>query len=147
MLPLIAVLTAAIDSTHFVRVNQVGYLPDAPKAAVVCALDGTRLGRYHVEDERGRVVLRERASTSAGALGPCATTERLDFSAVRAPGRYVIVAGADVRSPVVRVGADVYAGGADTLLYYLRQQRSGFNPFFRDSVHRHDGNVVDDSGR
>jgi endoglucanase len=41
----------------------------------------------------------------------------------------------------------VYRGGADTLLYYMRQQRSGWNPFFRDSVHRYDGNVVDDSGR
>ena len=30
---------------------------------------------------------------------------------------------------------------------YMREQRSGFNPFFRDSVHRLDGNVIDDSGR
>jgi hypothetical protein len=146
MLSLLLALQAAADSTHVVRVNQVGYLPDAPKVAVVCSLDGTALGRFRVEDERGRVVLRERASEKAGPLGPCAATERLDFSAVRAPGRYVVVAG-DVRSPVVRVGRDVWAGGADTALYYLRQQRSGYNPFFRDSVHTHDGNVVDDSGR
>src|SRR6478672_11235435 len=29
----------------------------------------------------------------------------------------------------------------------MREQRSGFNPFFRDSVHQLDGNVIDDSGR
>ena len=28
----------AADSTSFIRVNQVGYLPDAPKVAVVCSL-------------------------------------------------------------------------------------------------------------
>jgi hypothetical protein len=41
----------------------------------------------------------------------------------------------------------VYAGGADTALHYMREQRSGFNPFFRDSVHRLDGYVIDDTGR
>ena len=35
-LPLLA---AAPDSTIVIRVNQVGYLPDAPKVAVVCTLD------------------------------------------------------------------------------------------------------------
>ena len=48
-------------------------------------------------------------------------------------------------SPVVRIDARAYAGAADTLLYYMRQQRSGFNPFFKDSVHKRDGLVVDDS--
>src|SRR5438067_3901836 len=93
-LPLSLLLSLhAADSTHFVRVNQVGYLPDAPKVAVVCSLDGTTVGRFRVEDERGRVVLRERRAVTGGPLGPCRATERLDFSAVRAPGRYVIVAG------------------------------------------------------
>ena len=69
-------------------------------------------------------------------------TYRLDFSSVRAPGRYRIVAG-DVRSPVVRVDARAYAGAADTLLYYMRQQRSGYNPTLRDSVHKRDGIIVD----
>jgi hypothetical protein len=73
-------------------------------------------------------------------------THRLDFSQLRRAGTYTIQAGGAV-SPSFRIGNNVYAGGADTLLYYLRQQRSGWNPLFRDSVHRYDGNVVDDSGR
>ena len=32
---------AAADSTTFIRTNQLGYLPDAPKVAVACALDST----------------------------------------------------------------------------------------------------------
>ncbi len=143
VLAILTMLAPAVDEpVRVVRVNQVGYLPDAPKVAVLCALarapDDSAV-RYHVEDARGRVVLRARRAPNAGAFGPCAATYRLDFTSVRAIGRYTIVAGeaADVvRSPAVSVGPTVYAGGADTLLYYMRQQRSGFNPFFRDSVHR-----------
>ncbi|MGH7443550.1 MAG: glycoside hydrolase family 9 protein, partial [Longimicrobiales bacterium] len=78
-----------------------------------------------------------------GAFAGCAATHRLDFSEVRAPGQYRIVAG-DVVSPTFVVAADAYAGAADTLLYYMRQQRSLYNPFYRDSVHQHtDALLVD----
>jgi hypothetical protein len=44
----------------------------------------------------------------------------------------------------VRIADDVYRGAADSLLAYLREQRSGYNPVFRDSVHeRSDGVLVD----
>ncbi|GLC26847.1 glycoside hydrolase family 9 protein [Roseisolibacter agri] len=139
--------------TAVVRVNQLGYLPTGPKVAVACALDSTPLPRFRVEDARGRVVQAARPTREAGAFGPCVRTWRLDFGAVRAPGRYRVVAlGAAgdtlrVASPVVKIGADVYDGAADVLLAYMRQQRSGFNPFFRDSVHKRDGLIVDDSAR
>jgi len=145
-----ALLVAVTPPTAVVRVNQLGYLPGGPKAAVACVLDSTRLTRFHVEDARGRVVLRARRPREAGAFGPCARTYRLDFTALRRPGRYVVVAGGptiEVASPVVRVGRDVYDGAADVLLAYMRQQRSGYNPFFRDSVHARDGRVVDDPER
>jgi hypothetical protein len=147
LLTALTLIAQATDSTSVIRVNQVGYLPDAPKIAVLCALvpNGPTVA-YRVEDGAGRVVVRAKQAVDAGAFGPCVTTYRLDFTSLRVPGRYVIVAG-DVRSPVIRVAANAYAGGADTLLHYMRQQRSGWNPFFRDSVHRRDGNVVDDSGR
>ncbi|MEX2154896.1 MAG: glycoside hydrolase family 9 protein [Gemmatimonadaceae bacterium] len=144
MLPILLALAA--DSTSFIRVNQVGYLPDAPKVAVVCSLDSARIQTFTVRDERGRVVVGPRSATVAGSFGPCAITHRLDFTTLRAPGRYTIAANG-LTSPTFRIGRDVYAGGADTLLYYMRQQRSGWNPLFRDSVHRFDGNVIDDSGR
>ena len=138
--------TLAQFTRTVIRVNQVGYVPDAPKVAVLCALDSSRASiEFAVRNERGRVVHSGRRVSPSGGFGPCAQTWRLDFSALRTTGRFVIEA-AGVRSPAVRIGNDVYAGGADTLLAYLRQQRSGYNPFFRDSVHRLDGFVIDDSG-
>ena len=131
------------DPVH-IRVNQLGYLPSSPKVAVVCALADTTVATFTVEDTSGRVVFGPRPARVAGAFGPCRRTFRLDFSELRAPGRYRIAA-AGVRSPMVRVDERAYAGAADTMLYYMRQQRSGYNPLFRDSVHTLDGIVVDDS--
>ncbi|MBW3627893.1 MAG: hypothetical protein KY464_01230 [Gemmatimonadetes bacterium] len=35
-----------LESSH-IRVNHVGYIPDAPKVAVVCSLQPTRLSTFH----------------------------------------------------------------------------------------------------
>ncbi|MGQ0641400.1 MAG: glycoside hydrolase family 9 protein [Gemmatimonadaceae bacterium] len=145
----LAVLTIAAASFQqpearvFTRINQLGYRVEDPKVAVVCALDVRPAARYSVVDtSTGLIVLSERSARSLGSFAACRSTHRLDFSAVRRPGTYRIrVEGA---APVlVRVGDDVYAGAADSLLVYMRQQRSGWNPVFRDSVHRRDGIVVD----
>src|SRR5690348_5758105 len=146
-LSLLAAL-AAPDSSIVIRINQVGYLPDAPKVAVACALDSLRVTRvtrtFVVRDERGRTVYGPHKITPTGAFGPCQRTWRLDFTELRRAGRYRIAA-FGVTSLELRVDAHAYDGGADTLLSYMREQRSGWNPVIGDSVHTHDGIVVDDS--
>ena len=129
-----------------VRTNQIGYLPDGRKVAVACALDSTRITHFVVRDSAGRVAFGPRAVRPAGAFGPCVGTYRLDFSALARPGRYHVGAwGPELAasSRLVRVDARAWDGAADTLLAYMRQQRSGYNPFFRDSVHKLDGLIVD----
>src|SRR5690349_15491130 len=95
---LAAFTTAVADSTLFIRVNQVGYLPDAPKVAVACSLTPRAALSFVVRDSAGRVVLGPKRARSSGAFGPCAETQRLDFSALRRAGRYTIEAGG-VSSP------------------------------------------------
>ncbi|HEU5319269.1 MAG TPA: glycoside hydrolase family 9 protein, partial [Methylomirabilota bacterium] len=130
-----------------IRVNQLGYLPDQPKTAVVCALRPIALTAFTVVDTSGRAALGPGRAVPAGTFGPCVETYRLDFSALGTRGVYRLVAGTWT-SPPVRVGPDVYTGAADTLLAYLRQQRSGYNPVFGDSAHhRTDGILVDHSTR
>src|SRR3989449_1661047 len=126
-----------------IRNNQLGYLPAAPKVAVVCALEPQVIASFRLVDERNRTVFGPRAAEAAGPFGPCAATYRLDFSTLQAAGVYRIVA-AGVSSLPVRIAHDAYRGAADSLLAYLREQRSGYNPVFRDSVHqRSDGVLVD----
>jgi endoglucanase len=141
-LPAAAGAPPAADSGAFVRVNQVGYRPADPKVAVVCALRPVGLTTFSVEDAAGRRVLGPRSVKPDAPFGPCVETYRLDFGALRAPGRYVVRAGPYASTPVT-VAADAYRGLADTLMGYMRQQRSGYNPFLRDSAHRRDAIVVD----
>jgi hypothetical protein len=126
----------------WIRVNQLGYPPDGRKTAVVCSLSPATFQTFVVLDQRGRPALGPLPAQRAEPFAACASVHRLDFSALRREGRYRIVA-AGISSPWVRVDHAAYAGAADSLLHYLRQQRSGFNPAFRDSVHTGDGILVD----
>ena len=136
--------TAAIaaDTNAVIRINQVGYAPRAVKVAVVCALSPVHVSRFTVETESGRVVFGPVSAQATGAFGPCVETYRLNFTTVRASGRFRLRAGV-FASPVFRISENVYAGLADTLMSYMRQQRSGYNPFLRDSAHKRDGFIVD----
>src|SRR6476646_11016822 len=91
-LTIAAAVVVSADSSVVVRVNQVGYLPDAPKIAVACSLVDTdsKSRPFIVRGESGKVVLGPMRVRGAGTFGPCKMTWRLSFSAVRTPGRYVI---------------------------------------------------------
>ena len=146
LVAILSLQTAVISQPlAVIRINQLGYLPDAPKVAVLCALQHVDVKSFDVIDAGGRSVLKG-VPAAAKPFGPCVTNYRLDFSGLRREGQYTIAAGG-VISPVVRVRANAYAGAADTLLYYMREQRSGYNPLFRTVVHQRDGIVVDDSVR
>ena len=138
-------MAAPPADSFFIRVNQLGYLPESPKTAVICALTEPRVERFSVIDLRGRTVFRGKAQPT-GSFAACKATFRLNFSALRTTGDYLIVAHG-VASPIVHVTNDAYRGAADTLLAYMRQQRSGYNPFFRDSVHKKDALLVDHPAR
>ena len=138
-------VAAAPAPLGVIRVNQLGYLPDAPKVAVLCSTAPIDIRDFQVIDGAGKTILVRQAGL-AKPFGPCVVAYRLDFSSIRKPGDYRIVA-SGVPSPGIRIRANAYAGAADTLLYYMREQRSGFNPLFKTLVHTRDGIVVDDSAR
>jgi hypothetical protein len=130
------------ESRRFIRVNQLGYLTSAPKYAVVCALDSVAALTFTVKDSAGRTAISRRRAPSLGPFASCRSTHRLDFTSLRRAGAYRIdVDGADAVD--VRISDDVYDGAVDSLLVYMRQQRSGWNAVFKDTLHRYDGIVVD----
>lgn len=137
-----ALLSTPDSGTSYVRINQLGYRPDGVKVAVVCSLTPRAIATFEVRDARGRRVLGPSPAVASGEFAACAATHRLDFSSVTREGVYTIIAG-DATSPPVRVSRQAYAGAADTLLFYMRQQRSGWNPIYGDSVHTRDGLIVD----
>jgi endoglucanase len=136
---LLSFFAAAQDSKSWIRINQLGYIPGGVKVAVWCSNDqGILTGWQLVDVQSGKVVGKGPAGKPFGAYGPFSQTYRLDFSLCRSPGRYYLQAG-NARSPEFSIGNDVFKGSADFCLRYMRQQRSGFNPYLKDSCHTHDG--------
>jgi peptidoglycan/xylan/chitin deacetylase (PgdA/CDA1 family) len=127
------------QESSWIRINQLGYTPGGIKVAVWCSKQRESIDNFELVDaDSKKAVFQHTASRSFGAYGPFEATARLDFSGFRKPGKYFIRAGLAV-SPVFRIDAAVYQGAADFCLRYMRQQRSGFNPFLQDSCHTHDG--------
>ncbi|HLI92705.1 MAG TPA: glycoside hydrolase family 9 protein [Puia sp.] len=123
----------------WIRVNELGYPSSAVKVAVLASKTTIYSGHFELIDAAtGKTVFKAAASHSFGPYGPFADTRRLDFSAWRNEGTYYLRSGS-ARSPVFRIAKDVYSRSADFCLRYMRQQRSGFNPFLKDSCHTHDG--------
>lgn len=145
----IAVLALAAVQTFagsWVRINQIGYLPEATKVAVFMSNEAVQVNGFELVDAfAGEAVWRSDAVRPMGALGQMKTTCRLDFSALKTDGAYyikVLSSGGETRSEIFPINPKVYDGAADFVLNYMRQQRCGWNPFFKDSCHRKDGIIV-----
>ena len=116
----------------FIRVNNVGYLPDDPKIAVLSSERPIR-GEFMVGS------IKQAIGADLGRWGPFAHNYRLDFTALRTAGWYRVEA-AEVESPVFRIGEDAYAQVPQKLLSFMRLQRCGPapNPVTGHPCHVHD---------
>jgi endoglucanase len=127
----------------WIRINQIGYLTDDAKVAVLVSKDKNfTLKEFDVCDAFDGKIIHKSMKVNAfekwGAFEKCF---RLNFTTLNRGGAYFIKVG-DVKSPNFRIANDVYAGSADFLLRYMRQQRCGFNPTLKDSCHTSGGYVV-----
>lgn len=130
---------AQTEPVQWIRINQLGYLPNHSKVAVWVSQQETTIQQFSLVDAAsGKMVFKGQAGRAFGAYGPFRQSYRLDFSAFRGQGRFRIKAGAAI-SPEFAINPSVYAGAPDFCLRYMRQQRSGFNPFLKDSCHQYDG--------
>ncbi|MFN7822026.1 MAG: glycoside hydrolase family 9 protein [Bacteroidota bacterium] len=130
---------SAAEDSSWIRINLLGYNTGSTKQAVWCSKAKDVPAFFElVHALTGKVVYRGKSTTGYGAYGPFASTARLGFSSFRKPGKYYLRAGKS-RSPIFAISDTVYQGTADFCLRYMRQQRSGFNPYLKDSCHTHDG--------
>ena len=126
----------------WIRINQLGYTPQGIKVAVWCSKNEKNISSFSLIDSAtGKIVFTNNAGKNFGAYGPFKNTYRLNFSSFKKPGTYFLKSGDGV-SPVFKIDKDAYKGSADFCLQYMRQQRSGFNPYLKDSCHTHDGYVL-----
>jgi peptidoglycan/xylan/chitin deacetylase (PgdA/CDA1 family) len=139
---LICTIVVCLHAQQWIRVNQVGYLPEDLKVAVWVSKEKIPVTEFRLVSElTGEVVYVGHNIRTKNTNETFAATARLDFSSVKEPGTYRLEAGKTI-SPSFRIGKDIYVGAADKLLCYMRQQRCGYNPYLKDSCHRYDGRVI-----
>jgi endoglucanase len=127
------------NTNSWIRINQLGYIPGGIKVAVWVSKDGELPKDFQlIASGNSKVVFQAVTGRDFGSYGPFTRSLRLHFSSFKNPGSYYIKCGSAI-SPEFTIAENVYAGTADFGLRYMRQQRSGFNPFLKDSCHTHDG--------
>lgn len=139
---LISMLLFPLQADEWIRINQLGYLPQSIKVAVFMSEEGNELNEFQLVDAYTQQVVKTfRTLKQSGSIGNMKSTYRLNFSDYTIPGVYCLKAGKAV-SPRFPINAQVYNGTADFLLNYMRQQRCGYNPMLKDSCHVHDAYIV-----
>jgi len=130
------------NEDSWIRINLLGYPTESVKVAVWASKNGVIPSQFDiVEKETNTVVYTSTNIKSFGSYGPFKQTARLNFSDFKRNGKFYIRANG-ISSPLLLINNDVYKGAADFCLRYMRQQRSGFNPYLKDSCHTHDGFVL-----
>lgn len=138
----IAISAIAAAGSDAIRINQIGYLPDDIKAAVWMISDtvATTSQPSLTNISTGHRFTPD-SVVECSPWQPMAATRRIYFSSINEPGTYVLTAG-DTRSPQFKIGDDIYRGLNEIPLYYMRQQRCGYNPSLDQHCHQHDGYLV-----
>ncbi|HMR92062.1 MAG TPA: glycoside hydrolase family 9 protein [Chitinophagaceae bacterium] len=130
------------EENAWIRINQLGYTPRGIKVAVWAGKADIGSATWKlINAKNGKAVFTGKNGKAYGKYGPFSHTYRLNFSAFKTPGRYYLQSG-NTRSPEFEIGKDVYKGAADFCLRYMRQQRTLFNPYLKDSCHTQDGYVL-----
>jgi len=127
----------AAQNIACIRINQLGYSSSGLKIAVLGSDKPVASSKFFITNGENKVFT-ARISRDFGRYGPFLHTYRINFSALRKKGKYIIRVDT-ISSPAFMIDDKVYNGAADFCLRYMRQQRSGFNPFLNDSCHTHDG--------
>lgn len=134
--------TLSIHAEGWIRINQLGYLPESPKTAVFMSEEATHLSSFTLIDIQNKKIVKTfHALKEEKAFGHMQTVYRLNFSTFKKTGSYQIKCGA-YTSPIFKISPSVYDGTADILLNYMRFQRCGFNPYLKDSCHQHDAYII-----
>jgi hypothetical protein len=124
-----------------IRINQVGYLAEEHKTAILFSKARVK-GPFHVvEMQSGEVALSVKPERSDHpGWGSFSYYYELDFSSVTDPGRYCIkVEKSGHCSQPFQIGDQAYRGLQEELLAFMRQQRCGYNPYLDMVCHQRDG--------
>jgi len=140
----ISTLSYGIDA--WIRINQLGYLPNDHKKAVFISETVQSISQFTIHDALTNEKLAELKSVkSRGVFQSFSSTYVLDFSNFKYEGAFYIKAGL-VYSPTIYINKNIYLGTADFLLEYLRNKRSIYTPPIIENTNKY-GFIENDEER
>ncbi|TBW25851.1 glycoside hydrolase family 9 [Gramella sp. KN1008] len=124
----------------FIRINQVGYLEDDPKVALIFSNTSLNTEVTLVETENEQIVFQGKPKKIKNkGWGNFRYYYEIDFSEVTQRGRFYFSV-ENTRSAQFGIGREhSYKNYQEDLLSFMRQQRCGYNPFLDMVCHQKDG--------
>lgn len=128
------------DAIHF-RINQMGYLPEEPKIALLFSNNAITEKILLVNTKENRIIARFRPKEiNTKGWGTFKFYYEIDFSAISEEGEYRLqTKNTTAASLFFKISTKTYKNKSELLLEFMRQQRCGYNPFFDIVCHQGDG--------
>jgi endoglucanase len=127
----------------YIRINQVGYLPGESKLATVFSDKKVQAKFSLVDAGNQQEVFNGRLTRVDAGWGNFDYYYLADFSGFTTPGSYQLKINTTADTSYhFTIGEDAYTGYTEDLLGFMRQQRCGYNPFFDEVCHQHDGRTM-----
>lgn len=152
-LSLILILPACTGSLQaeadfFIRLNQVGFLPNDNKTAIVLSNRNLKDRKVEIKENRSkRTVLSLKIDNSIGSYGRFKNSYIIDFTQLKENGEYIIILEGRNSQPF-NIRNNVYKGIAESLLDFFKVQRCGYtDPFLHDICHIADASSIIDGKR
>lgn len=129
----------------YIRINIAGYRPVDRKSAILFSNQSIDAD-VEIKNLTGQLVFKGSPLLSnKNGFAPFRYQYSFDFTALHQPGNYTISTSDNTAPVSFNINADVYHSMPDVLLEFMRQQRCGYNPFFDQVCHQHDGRIMDGS--
>lgn len=123
-----------------IRINQLGYLTEDSKIAVVFGEKPIRESFQLIDHNTGEVIREFKSQRLKKDNWGGFEYSEVDFSQVQKSGSYFLKGKrSEATSTVFRIGDDAYGNHQETLLEFMRQQRCGYNPTLDMVCHEKDG--------
>src|SRR5215469_17239754 len=134
VMSILVLLLAAVPTlaqSAFIRVNQVGYVTNAPKRAYLMSSTSEAGAAFSVRNSAGTSVLNGTIGSSVGSWGSFPDVYAIDFDSVSTAGGYTIVVSGPVpaTSPGFSIDSAVnlYAAPLANSLFFYENERDGAN--------------------
>lgn len=124
----------------FIRINQIGYLSNESKKAIVISKSELNGNFLLIDSSTKKPVFNAKLKPvqSSNWGNPFQFTYELDFSSFKQNGKFILqIENSEIISHEFSIGE--YPNYQEDLLFFMRQQRCGYNPYLDMVCHQRDG--------